>query len=318
MKPGPWFGWRVGRAGLSELGMPANREILFARAPKLAACLCFRDSAPYLHEWLLFHAVQGFSRFYLYDNDSSDDYGTVLDPWIRASIVRCRRWAGLGQQQAIYDHCLANVDRDVDWIAFLDDDEFLFATDHEPLSSVLSNYEEFAGVAVCWQLFGTSGHQEFDPAWVIRRFTRCADQPDAHVKCIVQPSRVVRSSLIGHVFEPKPGFHLVDEHQRAIATPLSPRPSCDRLRINHYITRSQAELRARRLLRPQANTGRIKEHTAEQWQDWDRGWNTTFDASATAFTSEMHELDRRLHRDPKAADGNWVRWLIHAIARLQG
>src|SRR5471032_390954 len=103
----------------------------------IAACLCFRDSAAYLHEWLLFHRVQGITRFYLYDNDSSDDYLPILAPWLRDGSVRLRKWPGAAQQQAMFDDCLARVDTDVEWLAFIDDDEFLFSANLRPLAETL-------------------------------------------------------------------------------------------------------------------------------------------------------------------------------------
>lgn len=260
----------------------------------IAACLCFRDSAPYLHEWLLFHCVQGISRFYLYDNDSFDDHKSVLAPWIEAGVVQCRRWPGLGQQQAIYDDCLAKVDSDVDWLAFIDDDEFVFAVDGSPLQRTLCHYENFAGVAVSWLLFGTNGHKAASSDWIIERFTRSASGADPHVKCIIRPARIVRSTCVGHAFEPKPGFAVVDERQRVIEGPFAAEPSCEVLRINHYITRSESELIARRLMRPEANTGRLKPHKLEDWLLWDTWWTTTPNAIATQFIPAMLRLDREL------------------------
>lgn len=261
----------------------------------IAACLCFRDSARYLHEWLLFHRVQGITRFYLYDNDSADDYASVLEPWIEAGVVQCRRWPGLGQQQAIYDDCLAKVDAEVDWLAFIDDDEFLFATDGQPLPQALQRYEEFAGVAVGWLLFGTSGHKTASSDWIVERFTRSANGADPHVKCIIRPSRIVRSTCVGHAFEPKPGFAIVDERQRAIAGPFALEPSCENLRINHYITRSESELIAHRLMRPEVNTGRLKPHTLADWKLWDTWWTTTPNTLATQFVPAMRRLDEQMN-----------------------
>lgn len=262
----------------------------------IAACLCFRDSARYLHEWLLFHTVQGISRFYLYDNDSTDDFEPVLAPWIEAGLVRYRQWPGLGQQQAMYDHCLGHMEEDVDWLTFIDDDEFLFATDGRPLQYTLGGYDAFAGVSVCWLLFGTSGWKTASSEWVIERFTRSAAGPDRHVKGIVQPARVRRSTCVGHAFEPEPGCVLVDERKRVVNGPLVAEPTCEVLRINHYITRSEAELRERRLLRPEVNTGRVKPHTLDQWKLWDTWWTTTPNSAATRFVPAMRQLEAELSR----------------------
>ncbi len=259
----------------------------------LAACLCFRDSAPYLHEWLLFHSVQGVRRFYLYNNESSDRYGEVLAPWIAAGLVKLVHWPGRAQQQAIYDDCLESVDDDITWLAFIDDDEFLFATDGLSLPIALQPYESYAGIAVPWLLYGSSGRSHQTPDWVIERFVRRAPNPDPHVKCVVRPARVVRSRLIGHSFEPRAGFTIVDEFHRPLATPLTERPSMERFRLHHYAVKSWEEFLARRQ-RPQANTGELKPHTLAQWSEWDRWWSEVIDPAAQRFLPAMRAFEQQL------------------------
>jgi hypothetical protein len=259
----------------------------------LAACLCFRDSSAYLHEWLLFHWVQGIERFYLFDNESVDDFQRVLRPWIEASIVSLRSWPGRGQQQAIYDHCLSITPPEIDWLAFIDDDEFLFNPDGEPLPKVLAPFQAHAGVAVSWALYGSSDVVKQTDEWVIERFVRRAPGPDPHVKCIVNPQRVLRSRVIGHMFEVRPGFQIVDERGRPVAEPRHEDPSISRLRINHYLVKSWEEF-ARRRARPQANTGIPTPHTLAQWREWDRTWSEVEDPIARQFVPRMHEAQRSL------------------------
>jgi len=171
----------------------------------IAACLCFRDSAAYLHEWLLFHRVQGFTRFYLYDNESSDNYLPVLAPWLRDGTVRLRKWAGVAQQRPMFDDCLARVDADVEWLAFIDDDEFLFSANLRPIGEILSAYAAYPGVVASWWLYGSSGHQHRTADWTIERFTQSAGGPDHHVKCIVRPPRIARATISPHSFETRDG-----------------------------------------------------------------------------------------------------------------
>jgi len=259
----------------------------------IAACLCFRDSAMFLHEWLLFHLVQGVERFYLYDNESADDYQAVLAPWISRGFVELARWPGLAQQQAIYDHCLGHVAGDVEWLAFLDDDEFLFATDGAALPGALRPYEGHAGIAVAWMLYGSAGYERRPEGWVIDTYAQRAPNPDPHVKCIVRPRRVVRSRVIGHAFVAAEGFQVVDEMHRPLAEPLSPQPSVDRLRINHYLMKSWEEFIPRRL-RPQANTGAPKPHSLAEWREWDRWWCAIEDPVARRYVPAMRVAEARL------------------------
>lgn len=259
----------------------------------LAACLCFRDSSAYLHEWLLFHWVQGIERFYLFDNDSTDDFQRVLQPWIEASIVSLHPWPGLGQQQAIYDRCLALVPPEIEWLAFLDDDEFLFSPDGTSLPEALAPFQAHAGVAVSWVLYGSSGAAARTDAWVIERFIRRAPGPDPHVKCIVDPRRIVRSKVIGHMFEARRGFQIVDERGRPLSEPCHVDPSASRLRINHYLVKSWEEF-AHRRARPQANTGIPSPHTLAQWRQWDRTWSEVEDPIARQYLPRMRQAEKSL------------------------
>lgn len=262
---------------------PGNRT-------EIGACLCFKDSAAYLEEWLLFHYVQGIRRFYLYDNESSDDWKSVLRPWVEAGLVEVRSYPGRGVQREIYDDCLLRARGQVTWLAFIDDDEFLFpARDGETLSQVLGEFETAAGVAVPWVLFGSSGAQNATDKWVIERFQRSAGGPDQHVKCIVRPDRVERSLCIGHAFLPSGEREIVDEKGQSVTSAKVSNPSAERLRINHYLVKSWAEWRTRRG-RPQADSGRPTEHAESSWRAWDAAWSSAEDYAACRYIAEMKML----------------------------
>ncbi len=93
----------------------------------LAVCAIFRDEARYLAEWVTFHRVQGVERFYLYDNLSTDDWRSELEPEIAAGIVEVRHWPDVPGQASAYEDCLRRHRTDTRWIAFIDIDEFLFS-----------------------------------------------------------------------------------------------------------------------------------------------------------------------------------------------
>lgn len=258
----------------------------------LAACLAFRNSARYLREWLLFHRAVGFERFYLYNNDSTDDFLPALAPWLRDGTVVLVDWPGYHQQNAIYDAALRRALGDgVEWLAFIDDDEFLYATDPRPLREILRDFEPFAGVAVSWLCYGSSGQIHRGDDAVIRRFTRRAARPDPHVKCLVRPPRIVRTVNGGHQFEPQPGFVVVDETKAPLRESLNPRPSADVLRVNHYLVKSIEEMIERRTARD-IGYGDKQKLALLEWLRLDRGWNDLEDASAQQFEREMQRLAR--------------------------
>jgi hypothetical protein len=279
-----------------QLGGFSFRRNVRAMSNVIAACLCFRDSAPYLHEWLLFHRVQGITRFYLYDNDSADDYLPVLAPGLKDGSVRLRKWPGAGQQRAMFDDCLARAtaDGDVAWLAFIDDDEFLFSANLRPLAETLTPYAAHAGVVASWWLYGSGGFQRRTNEWAIERFTKSAGGPDQHVKCIVRPARIAHATISPHSFVTRDGSLLVDENFRPMSGALNPAPTAGVLRVNHYLTKSWEECIERRFLRAEINTGKLKPLTLAQWRELDAQWSRFDDPVARALVPQMRALEARL------------------------
>src|SRR5688572_19091525 len=121
----------------------------------LAACMTYANHAPYLREWIEFHTLVGFERFFLYDNGSTDESAEVLAPYVEAGRVEVHLWPGVARQAAAFSDCVARHRDDARWIAFIDVDEFMFNARGRPVPEVLASYEEYPGVGVNLFNFGT-------------------------------------------------------------------------------------------------------------------------------------------------------------------
>lgn len=255
----------------------------------LTACLCFKNAASYLAEWLAFYTALGVERFYLYDNESTDNFAEPLAPYLSRGTVTLISHPGRAIQKAVYAHCLKTFGAGSRWMMFCDDDEFLFPTKDVPLPEALAPYEKFAGVAVSWMLYGASGHRTRPPGLVIENYTQRFAVPDQHVKCIVDPARIVGPVLIAHEFQCVDGEVVVNENGEPMAGPFSQRPTADILRINHYLTKSHDELIARRK-RIQANTGEISSLAIDEWLRLEAGWNQVEDRIALRYVERINAL----------------------------
>ena len=212
----------------------------------LSGAALFRDDASYLPEWLEFHRLVGFERFSLYNNNSSDNYREVLEPYLREGLVEVIDWPHPfpRSQKAAIDDCVERRREDSRWLAFLDVDEFLFSPTGRPLPEVLERFEPFAGVAVNWRAFGTSGHLERPPGLVIESYTRCANERapvTLMINTIADPARVLRADT-PHNFEFREGA-AVDEELHPVEGQRTKEHKSRLLRINHYLTRSLSEMR---------------------------------------------------------------------------
>jgi hypothetical protein len=222
----------------------------------LSACAMYRDHAAYLVEWIEFHLLVGFERLFLYNNLSSDEHREVLAPYIGDGTVVLHDWPhpfmrADGRPNGIllaYDHCLETHGSQSRWIAFLDIDEFLFSPGGDTVPQILRDYEAWPALVVSRAEFGTSGHRTRPLGLVVENYLhRRRYRPDAvaPIKSVVDPRRTIRAASIHHFFH-RDGCP-VDENKRPFEGGSGRRNwvSMERLRINHYRTKSEEELRAK-------------------------------------------------------------------------
>ena len=94
--------------------------------PRLALGSTMRNEAPYLKEWIEFHLARGVDKFYIADNDSTDDSLNVLDMYVTNGIVELVPFQN-NDQVKTYNEILkfAKGDR-ADWLCITDIDVFIF------------------------------------------------------------------------------------------------------------------------------------------------------------------------------------------------
>ncbi|CDX20586.1 conserved hypothetical protein [Mesorhizobium plurifarium] len=248
------------------------RERAVSKAPRfnLTACAIFREEAPFLAEWIRFHQSVGFEHFYLYNNFSTDDFKTVLEPFIQQGLVTLVDWPRPVGQLSAYKDCIRRHWREALWIGLFDIDEFLFAPDGRDVRSVLDAYRDLPGVCVWQAFYGSSGHVERPDGPLVEAYTMRAGPDITTAKTIVNPRMVY-----------KPGVHLskflsgeaMDTHRRIIVPGMPPK--LDILRINHYWSRSLADL-DQKIRRGDASTSAPR----------DRDWHFDFESKLNVERDE--------------------------------
>lgn len=215
-----------------------------------------KNEAPYLREWIEFYKLVGVERFYLYNNESTDNTVELLQPYIRSGEVVLEHCpTSMRQVNNAYNHCLEYYGSESEWIAFIDIDEFLFPTNEDNLKTILDDYLEYPGLLVNWCCFGSSGHQTKPKGLTIENYTHRANSSCATsrtFKSIVKPS-CVQACITPHNFLYFTGRKLKPVTENKIAfTQVGPRDhqtltsSWQKIRINHYIIRSREEFIAKR------------------------------------------------------------------------
>jgi hypothetical protein len=210
----------------------------------------FQNESPYLAEWIEHHMKNGVDHFWLYNHLSTDDFKTVLDPFIKRGIVEVVDWPYPAENCRdfntvvcrAYKDCIQKSKDITPWCAFIDIDEFLFCPNGKSLKKNLASYADCAGVVVNWVMYGTSNVEKILPHEKLvdkLLFRSSLNEPvNLHVKTIVRPNKVI-DCINPHFFIYKQNKTAVDENFQPVNGPFSSKNSVNVFRINHYWTRDK-------------------------------------------------------------------------------
>jgi hypothetical protein len=222
-------------------------SIVCAEQYKLAIGAIFKNEKPYLKEWIDFHRLVGVNHFYLYDNLSTDNPKEVLDPYIKAGIVELIHWSRDYEtpeewnkiQCAAYNNALKRARDVAHWIAFIDTDEFLYPVEKTNLITVLKNFDDYCGIVVNEQSFGTSKVYKIpqDKLLIETLLYKAPLQKKGFVKSIVQPNWVIRFTNARIPLFKKKYWGVNTNKEKSLKEngPIV----MDKIRINHYWTRDE-------------------------------------------------------------------------------
>lgn len=214
---------------------------------ELSICTIFQNEAPYLKEWIEFHVEHGVQHFYLYNNNSTDDYKIVLKPYVDNKLVDIFDWSETYKtgpeffliQCKVYLDCCQKIKHKDKWLAVIDSDEFLFSPIEKDLKKILKNYENYGAVQVNWVLYGTSNVNVPHGEKLINHLLYRSELSFIHnqiMKSIVRPISVTGCKS-PHFFEFHPFIKAVNESKEVVTGKGSHPISVNKLRINHYWSR---------------------------------------------------------------------------------
>lgn len=153
--------------------------VLHRLTPKphyLAVVAIFKNESHILKEWIDHYVSQGVSRIHLINNNSTDNYLPILNPYIRSGLVELHHDQRLYKQTQIYNDILPRVKREAEWLIACDLDEFIYARlGFQSISTFLKELDHsVSSVLIPWKMFGSSGHLTQPPEGVREGFVHRA------------------------------------------------------------------------------------------------------------------------------------------------
>lgn len=227
-----------------------------AKKLKVGVCSIFKNEGPYILEWLAYHRVIGVDEFFIADNESNDHGKELLRALSDLGLIHLLPFptpSDRAPQLPAYEALMEEHSASVDWVAFIDADEFLLPATGQiksALEVIISQEASVGAIAVNWASYGSSEKKQFDPAPVIKRFQGRGEQNfgvNRHYKSMVKVSAYAGTEENPHLFKLKPDYIYVDtagallEHDVQGIKGLSKNVCWDNLRLNHYIIKSYGE-----------------------------------------------------------------------------
>lgn len=216
----------------------------------------FAHADPSLLEWLEYHLLLGVQHFWLYEYhthyDPASSSRPMLQPYIDLGLVSYEWMEGpvpYNTQLQAFPQILNRARGVSRWLLLMDIDEFVnLAPPATTLPPVLKLFDAYAGVAMHWQMFGTSRHTNIrDGELLIQQLRWKADSltyvENFGVKTAVQPLRVSHPAH-PHSCLPIAPWYIVDTDFHApddrSAAPSSFSPvTLSHLWLNHYFLRTE-------------------------------------------------------------------------------
>ena len=238
----------------------SKKEIIYFDKIKVAIISQFRDEAKYLKEWIEFHLMVGFDKFYLIDHCSNDNPKEVLQPYIDQGVVVLYRennetnFEDNGANNITRTHNLweLNINRIVnsvkeDWFIFLNQDEFIFTLENftNIKEYLLSVPVDVGHVGVCNKTFSHNDYVLKEKELLIEKLIKCGSEKDnsnaaghhCWTKSFVKKSAFESYTNV-HYANIKKDYKrtdvLFDENNIHSEKNRTIKPIFDKIRINHY------------------------------------------------------------------------------------
>lgn len=224
---------------------------------KLSIVTIMKNFSEGIEEWLEYYLIIGVSHFYIYDNDSIDNFREKLKNYINKGIVTYNFFPGDKVQKYAYNHAICHYKYETEYMAFVDDDEFIVPIEDKLLPDVIDEIIEnnkyslslgdksIGGIGVNWRMYGTSFHIKKQIGLTIENYIYRAKDLEIKnktIKTICNP-RVVKGFLFNpHACIYKDGYCCINEKGYIIENAVCEHNSCKIIRINHYYSKSEEEL----------------------------------------------------------------------------
>jgi hypothetical protein len=159
----------------------STRTILFTNA---------RDEKN-MKEWVTHHLLLKFDIIYIFDHKSMIPLKNQFRNFSKRVIIE-RVELDNPVKLPLMNRAVKIAKRlGVDWMLYLDADEFLVLNKFVGVKHLLQNYNFANSLGINWLMFGSSYHKKDPVGLIVENYTKSVETIDQHVKTFVRPEYVL-------------------------------------------------------------------------------------------------------------------------------
>lgn len=228
---------------------------IYSNNRKLAVVCIIKNEANYIKEWIAYYHLIGIDKFYIYNNDSTDNPFDKIRPFMKDFDIYYSNLSGKIRQYDAYNDALNRARKNDELLLVVDADEFLYFDGNtsrqakiEMMNYYFNNNDRMAALGINWIIFGSSHYIKKTQGLVTQKYIYRSNfkfKKNKHIKVICDPHKVV-GFMNPHYPICLNGYNTYDYLGNKITGPFCVPHSNPKIRINHYFTKSKEEFLEKR------------------------------------------------------------------------
>jgi hypothetical protein len=202
----------------------------------------------YIEEFIVYHLFMGFDKIYVYDNEDTPTYKSLLSKYF--DKVEVIHFPGnnndIGIQGLIMMHFVQNYmyKTDITHVIHIDIDEFIVLKKHKNIKEFINEYivGDCAAITINWRFFGSSGLNSNDGRPVTERFIMREKKYSTHIKTLFDKTKFDRFRCCHNIVSTE-GYHVKDTNG-LIITHTAQNVNMEKdniIQLNHYASKTLPE-----------------------------------------------------------------------------
>jgi hypothetical protein len=218
----------------------------------------------HIKEWAAHHLLIGFDHIFIFDHKSKVPITNIFKNFDKRVVIKNVSHLNSGIKMNLMNYA-ASIGKkiNVDWMIYLDADEFLIINDRfRGVKHFLNHYNHAHSLGVNWLMFGSNNLVNDPDGLILENYTKSSLLLHQHVKSFVRPKEIVNSN--------NPHFYNIKQRSRMFGINNRVITNCPAFNkhnipynestayIAHYVNQSEETFITRKLLLPRDDTGKMR------------------------------------------------------------